>query len=317
LVLSAAIACGLALSGCTARAADAFKFSDITGWWSAEPSYAGESSRVLLHFMEENGEQSVRISLLDIGGYDVPIGTVTIAGDTLDMQPYPFPLQYDAAKGTLSGELPEAAVPVNKIPIEFHRIEPMAKPVLPTWDAPRPRTEWTFDTKAAVWAAIERDPASGDLFVGNDAGTLHALERSGALRWKFETGNPIKARPAVIGDAVYVASDSGFLHKLDKRSGTQRWQARIDTGSPERLPVSEEMSRWDRRDRGEEGRVGLRHRTADRRRRGVRGRSRRAHPCAALNARHREHTCGGLRHNERHGKYKDNITWVYRSRALC
>ena len=130
--------------------------------------------------------------------------------------------------------------------MEFRRIEPLAKPVPRTWDFPRPRVRWTFDTGAAVWAGIERDAASGLIFVANDAGTLHALDAKGAERWKFATGKPVKARPTVIGDSVYLASDSGFLYRLDKRSGAERWRAKIDRGSPERIPASKEGSRWDR-----------------------------------------------------------------------
>ena len=229
-----------------ARAADTFQFSDVAGWWSAEPQYGGESSRVLLHFLEENGKQAVRISLLGIGGYDVPIGTVTIDGMTLDMKPYPFPLRFDPKAGTLSGFLAEEAVPVYKIPVEFRRVEPLAKPAPRTWDLPRPRERWTFDTGAAVWAGIERDAQSGLIFVANDSGTLHALDAQGALRWKFATDEPIKARPSVIGDSVYLAADTGFLYRLDKRSGKERWRAKIDRGSPQRIAPYKEGSRWDR-----------------------------------------------------------------------
>jgi outer membrane protein assembly factor BamB len=230
----------------SAARAETFQFAEVVGWWSAEPEYGGETSRVVLHFLEENGKQAVRISLLGIGGYDVPIGTVTIDGMTLDMKPYPFPLQFEPQAGTLRGFLAEEAVPVYKIPVEFRRIEPLAKPVPRTWDFPRPQVRWTFDTGAAVWAGIEHDAASGLIFVANDAGTLHALDAKGAQRWKFATGKPVKGRPAVIGDFVYLASDSGFLYKLDKRSGAERWRAKIDRGSPERIPPYKEASRWDR-----------------------------------------------------------------------
>ena len=236
----------VAATGGAARAADTFQFADIAGWWSAEPQYGGESSRVVLHFLEENGKQAVRLSLLGIGGYDVPIGIVTIDGMTLDMKPFAFPLRFDRESATLRGYLAEEAVPVYEIPVEFRRIEPLARPAPPTWNFPRPKVRWTFDTGAAVWAGIERDAASGLLFVGNDAGTLYALDAQGAQRWKFATGKPVKARPAVVGDALYLASDSGFLYKLDKRTGAERWRARIDRGSPERIPTSQEGSRWDR-----------------------------------------------------------------------
>jgi hypothetical protein len=124
----ARVACAIcAFAGAPASAADALKFSDLIGWWSAEPTYSGETSRVLLHFLEEEDKQSVRLSLLAIGGYDVPIGTASVSGNTLEMEPYPFTLTYDAAEETLSGFLPEAAVPVYRIPAVFRRIAWMAR----------------------------------------------------------------------------------------------------------------------------------------------------------------------------------------------
>jgi outer membrane protein assembly factor BamB len=226
--------------------AQTFQFADVVGWWSAQPEFAGETSRIVLHFLEENGKQTLRLSLLGIGGYEAPIGAVTIDGMTLKLNSFPFALQFDPQQQTLRGYLPEEAAPVYKIPVEFRRSEPLAKPVPRKWEFPRPRVRWSFDTGAAVWAGIERDAASGLIFVANDAGTLHALDAKGAERWKFATGKPVKARPTVIGDSVYLASDSGFLYKLDKRSGAERWRAPIDRGSPQRIPASKEESRWDR-----------------------------------------------------------------------
>ncbi|MGH8187091.1 MAG: PQQ-binding-like beta-propeller repeat protein, partial [Steroidobacteraceae bacterium] len=237
---------GVALANVSARAAEALAFSDIAGWWTAEPTFAGESSRVVLHFLEENGKQSARLSLLGIGGYDVPIGTVTITGMALDMEPFSFALRFDPQRQTLSGHLPEAAVPVYKIPVEFRRTEPLAKPTPPAWNHPRPRVKWTYETGAPVWAGIERDASSGLIFVANDAGAVHAIDAEGKASWTFATGKPIKARPAAIGDGVYVASDAGFLYKLDKRNGTERWRAKIDTGSPDRIPTDQPKTRWDR-----------------------------------------------------------------------
>lgn len=62
-----------------AQSTQPLTFSDIAGWWVAEPSYAGESSRVGLHFLEKGGKPSARLSLFAIGGYEVPIGTVTLS----------------------------------------------------------------------------------------------------------------------------------------------------------------------------------------------------------------------------------------------
>ena len=248
----AAVLAGLAalLVAAPARAADALAFADIAGWWAAEPAFGGESSPVLLHFVEDKGKQTVRLSMLAIGGFDVPVGTVKLAGDGLDMEPMPFPLRYDRSAGTLSGFLPEAAVPVYRIPVEFRRVAPMEKPPAPAWTAASPRIKWQFDVKAPVWAGLAHDAETGRLFVATDAGVLHAIDTggpgAGAAAWTFDTGKPIKARPAVVGDAVYVVSDSGFLHKLDKKSGVERWRAKVDAATPPRLPGTDEKSRWDR-----------------------------------------------------------------------
>ena len=131
--------------------------------------------------------------------------------------------------------------------MEFRRIEPLGEAGAADLGFPAAARALDVRHRRRVWAGIERDAASGLIFVANDAGTLYALDAKGAQRWKFETGKPIKARPAVIGDSVYVASDSGFLYRLDKRSGTERWRAQIDRGSPgAHSDRPKEKSRWDR-----------------------------------------------------------------------
>ena len=236
--------------GAKVGAADAPAFADIEGWWSAEPMYRGESSPVLLHFVEDKGKPTVRLSMLAIGGFDVPVGTVKLGADGIDTEPFAFPLRFDRAAGTLSGFLPEAAVPVYRIPVEFRRIAAPEKPALPGWKAPAPRVRWQADVKAPVWAGLVHDAETGRLFVATDAGVVHAIETAGAqpgsVAWTFDTGRAIKARPAIVGDALYVVSDSGFLHRLDRKTGAERWRAPVDAAPPPRLPGSDEKSRWDR-----------------------------------------------------------------------
>ena len=246
--VAAFVAVAAAWPGTSTLAADAPTFADIDGWWAAEPSYGGESSRILLHFVEDKGKQTVRLSMLAIGGFDVPVGTVKLGAEGIDMEPLAFPLRFDRAAATLSGVLPEAAVPVYRIPVEFRRIAAPEKPPLPSFAAPAPRVRWQVDVKAPVWAALTHDAETGRLFVATDAGVVHAIDTAGegATAWTFDTGKAIKARPAVIGDAVYVVSDSGFLHKLDKKTGAERWRARVDDLAPARLPGTDEKSRWDR-----------------------------------------------------------------------
>jgi outer membrane protein assembly factor BamB len=147
----------------------------------------------------------------------------------------------------LTGRLPADAAPVYDIPVEFTRGEPVVKPPANHWQAPRPRVRWSADTGGApVWAGIERDAKTGTLFVANEHGVVHAISRDGKTLWKFETGKPIRAQPKVLGAHLYVSSDSGFLYKLDARSGAEVWRARIVTEAPPRLPTNQEGTRWDR-----------------------------------------------------------------------
>jgi hypothetical protein len=129
----------VALLGGVAQAqVPALDFAGLEGWWSADPAYGGESSHVALRFETVDGKPVAKLSLPAIAVYDVSLGTVTITGNQVDMQPLSFPLTYDAQKKTLSGVLPKDAVPVYRIPVEFTRGEALAKPAPPTWNAPSP-----------------------------------------------------------------------------------------------------------------------------------------------------------------------------------
>ena len=81
-----ALLVGLAAAfvGVPARSADTLAFVDIAGWWAAEPTFGGESSPVLLHFVEDKGKPTVRLSMLAIGGFDVPVGTIKLAGRRIE-----------------------------------------------------------------------------------------------------------------------------------------------------------------------------------------------------------------------------------------
>lgn len=243
---SVLLACASVLSAPGVARADALAFSDLAGWWSAEPAYAGESSRVLVEFVQEEGKQFARLTLADIGAYDMSMGAASIVDNVVNFEALAFPLTYDLQKKTLSGHLPREIVPVYRIPVEFRRIESFSKPAPEAWDVPKPKVKWRADVGAPAWAGLEYDAQAALVLVGTDAGILHAIDRDGDTRWTFDTGRPIKARPAAIGADVFVASDSGYLHKLDKQTGREHWRARIDAGSPERIPVTEPKTRWDR-----------------------------------------------------------------------
>jgi len=235
---------GLALA-IPASAQTSVRFPDLAGWWTADPVRGGESSHVALRFIEKDGKQSALLSIPAIAAYDIPLGEVTLSGNAIETKDEPFPLTWNPTTQTLSGHLPAGAAPVYDIPIEFRRGAPLEKPPANEWKAPRPKVVWSVNTGAPVWAGVER-AKDGTLFVGNEAGTLNALGREGTILWKFETGKPIRAQPKVIGAHVYVASDSGFLYKFDRKTGAEAWRARIDSVTAPRLPGNHEKTRWDR-----------------------------------------------------------------------
>jgi eukaryotic-like serine/threonine-protein kinase len=71
--------------------------------------------------------------------------------------------------------------------------------------------------------------SGGSVYFGSGDGNVYALDAaSGALRWKFHTGNVVHATPAVAHGTVYVGSWDSYFYALDAASGQERW--RFKTG---------------------------------------------------------------------------------------
>jgi len=67
------------------------------------------------------------------------------------------------------------------------------------------------------------------VYFGSGDGNVYALEAaSGALAWKFHTGNVVHASPALADGTLYVGSWDSYFYALDAASGAQRW--RFKTG---------------------------------------------------------------------------------------
>jgi outer membrane protein assembly factor BamB len=65
---------------------------------------------------------------------------------------------------------------------------------------------WSYDTNDAIWGCLL---LAGDrLYVGNAEGTMTVLRagRRKELLAQFEMDAPLYSRPALIGDALYVAT---------------------------------------------------------------------------------------------------------------
>jgi outer membrane protein assembly factor BamB len=65
----------------------------------------------------------------------------------------------------------------------------------------------------------------GVVYVGSGDHNVYALDsRSGALRWKFATGNVVHASPAVEGGIVYIGSWDRYFYALNARTGALLWK---------------------------------------------------------------------------------------------
>jgi eukaryotic-like serine/threonine-protein kinase len=70
---------------------------------------------------------------------------------------------------------------------------------------------------------------AGLVYIGSGDGNVYALDAaSGALRWKFRTGNVVHASPAIANGLVYVGSWDSNFYAIDAKTGQERW--RFKTG---------------------------------------------------------------------------------------
>lgn len=93
------------------------------------------------------------------------------------------------------------------------------------------QTQPTPAVLEVVWrysggASFETSPAAADgtLYLGDTAGTLHALDAATGLpRWRRALGRRLTAPPVADRPTVYVGDLDGVLHAVDAASGETRW----------------------------------------------------------------------------------------------
>src|SRR5947209_7566354 len=67
--------------------------------------------------------------------------------------------------------------------------------------------------------------ADGAVFFGSGDGNVYALDAgSGALRWKFKTGDVVHASPAYANGVLFVGSWDSYFYALDGKSGKEKWR---------------------------------------------------------------------------------------------
>ncbi len=100
-----------------------------------------------------------------------------------------------------------------------------------------PRTgaiRWSFPTTDHIYAspALGRNRAghTDGIYIASADGSVYALTPRGRLRWRYDTGAPVRSSP-VIGslpgprhhEIVYVGSSNGMLYAIDAATGRRRW----------------------------------------------------------------------------------------------
>ena len=69
----------------------------------------------------------------------------------------------------------------------------------------------------------------GSVYFGSGDGNIYSLDAvTGALRWKFKTGDVVHASPAIVDGKLYVGSWDSYFYALDATTGAEIW--RFKTG---------------------------------------------------------------------------------------
>jgi outer membrane protein assembly factor BamB len=70
---------------------------------------------------------------------------------------------------------------------------------------------------------------NGAVYFGSGDGNIYALNATtGALKWKFKTGDVVHASPAITDGVLFIGSWDSYFYALDAASGKEKW--RFKTG---------------------------------------------------------------------------------------
>jgi eukaryotic-like serine/threonine-protein kinase len=87
------------------------------------------------------------------------------------------------------------------------------------------------ETMPDPWDFYLSSPCVSDsaVYFGSSDGNVYALDASsGALKWKFHTGDVVHSSPAIADGVLYIGSWDTYVYALDAASGTEKW--RFKTG---------------------------------------------------------------------------------------
>lgn len=91
----------------------------------------------------------------------------------------------------------------------LHYLQPEVETMPDPWDF--------YLSSPAVW--------NGAVFFGSSDGNVYALDAiSGALKWKFKTGDVVHSSPAIADGTLYIGSWDTYLYGIDAASGAEKWK---------------------------------------------------------------------------------------------
>ena len=95
----------------------------------------------------------------------------------------------------------------------LHGLQPAAETMPDPWDC--------YLSSPAIW--------NGSVYFGSGDGNVYALDAAtGALKWKFKTGDVVHASPAIADGMIFIGSWDSYFYALDTVTGAEKW--RFKTG---------------------------------------------------------------------------------------
>jgi outer membrane protein assembly factor BamB len=83
------------------------------------------------------------------------------------------------------------------------------------------------------------------VFIGSGDGSLYAIDRAtGRSVWRFRAGSPVDASPAVAGGVVVAATLSGRMFAVDEVTGKLRWTLQTGPALPLNTAVAGDWDLW-------------------------------------------------------------------------
>jgi eukaryotic-like serine/threonine-protein kinase len=91
----------------------------------------------------------------------------------------------------------------------IHGIQPAAETMPDPFDF--------YLSSPAVW--------NGAVYFGSGDGNIYALDAgTGALKWKFQTGDVVHASPAIANGILFIGSWDSFFYAIDAVTGKEKWR---------------------------------------------------------------------------------------------